>query len=390
MPLVRTGQLKLRQEPYAPIRQLLHGGRNDEAIARLKPILAAKSDDLAARELMFDAQFQRRSWADALAELEILRRARPDSLRYRTFLISTLVNMRRYTEAADEATRYLAQNGEDIAVLNALKVAYFYLGKLDDAVRCGQRVLELHDAECWRKADGARLAPSAGREGKSVIAFSLWGRHAAYNYGALINLALAPKVYPGWICRFYVGADTPQATVDRLLSGGAEVVPATAFPNIPYLNARFLPLADPTVARFLSRDCDSRLNDTEAKLVAAWTKSGLPFHVIRDHVLHTEPIMGQLWGGRADCGIDILALMRSFSSSKYGYDQAMLAFKVWPLIRNNSLVHDRFYRLAGVHTVPITAEGLGAGYQNLGAIRKEIARLGIAPIANLEEGPVWR
>jgi hypothetical protein len=379
-----------QDKSHAPARQLLHAGRNDEAVAYLKPVLAATPDDLAARELLFDALFQRRSWADALAELDVLRRITPDSPRYRRFLISTLSNMGRYAEAAAEADGYLAQHGENVAVLNVLKVAYFNLGKLDDAVRCGQRVLELHDAESWRRADGARLAPSAGRAGKSVISFSLWGRHAAYNYGALINAALAPKVYPGWICRFYVGADVPQATVDRLLGAGAEVVPFAAFPDVPPLFIRFLPLADPAVARFLSRDCDSRLNAAEAELVATWTESGLPFHVIRDHVLHTEPIMGQLWGGRADCGVDILALMRGFSSSKYGYDQAMLALKLWPLIRNHSLVHDRFYRLAGVNTVPIKCENLGAGYQNLEAIGNELARLGIAPIAELNDGPVWR
>lgn len=83
-------------------------------------------------------------------------------------------------------------------------------------------------------------------------------------------------------------------------------------------------------------------------------------------------------------------MMRSFSSSKYGYDQAMLAFKLWPLIRNHALVHDRYYRLAGVRTIPITADKLGAGYQNLDSIGKEIARLGIAPIDELEAGPVWR
>jgi len=389
MALVPTGQITPPQDPYAPIRQMLHAGRNDEAIARLKQILAAKSDDLAARELLFDAQFQRRSWPDAMAELEILRQAKPDSLRYRTFLISTLSNMGRFSEAAAEATSYLAQHGENIGVLNVLKVAYFNLGKLKEAVRYGQRVLELYDAECWRRSDGTRLAPSTGRAGKSVISFSLWGRHAAYNYGALINLALASKVYPGWTCRFYVGADVPQAVIDRL-SAGAEVVPFSAFPDVPPLYVRFLPLGDPDVARFLSRDCDSRLNPAEAGLVDAWTKSGLPFHVIRDHVLHTEPIMGQLWGGRADCGVDIRALIRSFASSKYGYDQAMLAFKLWPLIRNHSLVHDRYYRLAGVNTVPITFENLGAGYQNLDAIRKEIAYLGITPIAELEGGAVWR
>ena len=273
MALVSSGQVKLTPLPHAPIRQLLNAGRNDEAISLLTSALAAKPYDLAARELMFDAQFQKRSWNEALAELEILRKAKPDSLRYRTFLISTLSNMKRYSESAAEAKDYLAQHGENIGVLNNLKVAYFYLGKIDEAVRCGQRVLELHDAEAWRHFDGAQLAPSEGRTGKSVISFSLWGRHAAYNYGALINMALARKVYPGWMCRFYVGADVPQAVIDRLLGAGAEVVPFPA--DVPPMYARFLPLADPAVARFLSRDTDSRLNEAEAESVS-YTHLTLP------------------------------------------------------------------------------------------------------------------
>jgi hypothetical protein len=78
--------------------------------------------------------------------------------------------------------------------------------------------------------------------------------------------------------------------------------------------------------------------------------------------------------------------MQELSSSKYGYDQAMLAFKLWPIIRNHALVHDRHYTLAGVNTIPIAHERLGAGYQNLDSIRKEIARLGIAPISGLDDG----
>lgn len=158
MALVHSGQIKPPPQPHTPIRQLLNVGRNDEAIALLKSVLAAKPDDLPARELLFDAQFQRRSWSDALAELEILRKAKPETLRYRAFLISTLTNMKRYAEAATEAKSYLAQHGENIGVLNNLKVAHFYLGEVDNAVRCGQRVLELHDAEAWRHFDGARLA----------------------------------------------------------------------------------------------------------------------------------------------------------------------------------------------------------------------------------------
>jgi hypothetical protein len=379
----------LPHEPYQPIQQLLRAGRNDEAVALLQPVLEINPGDLAARELMFDAQFQRRSWAEALAEVEVLRKAKPDVLRYRRFQVATLSNMKRYDEAASEALQHLRKYGEDVEILNTLKIAYFYQGKTRQAVRCGQRVLELRDAIAWRGSDGSQIAPPAGRAGKNLISFSLWGRNAAYNHGALINLALAKTIYLGWVCRLYVGADVPVATVERLAAGGAEVVP---FTGIPGLFARFLALSDPDAACVIVRDCDARLSEIEAELVAAWLESGLPFHVMRDHILHTELMIGCLWGGRADCGIDIMALMRDYLFDKYGYDQAMLGARLWPLIRNHCLMHDRFYRLAGVRSQPIPKPDshLGAGYQDLAGIRTELERLGIAPIAGLDEGPVWQ
>ena len=50
-----------------------------------------------------------------------------------------------------------------------------------------------------------------------VIAFSLWGDNTRYTLGALQNASLAKLVYPGWVCRFYVGSDTPKYIVDMLL-----------------------------------------------------------------------------------------------------------------------------------------------------------------------------
>ena len=56
---------------------------------------------------------------------------------------------------------------------------------------------------------------------------------------------------------------------------------------------------------------------------------------MRDHVLHNELMIGCLWGGRTDCGIDIVDLMRRYfkfgPTAKYGHDQRMLGLMLWPL-----------------------------------------------------------
>ncbi len=149
---------------------------------------------------------------------------------------------------------------------------------------------------------------------------------------------------------------------------------------------RFLVMNDPAVGRFLIRDCDARLSHAEADLVRQWIDSGYPFHVVRDHVLHSELMIGCLWGGRTDCGLDIVDLMRRYfaagPNAKYGQDQRMLGLMLWPLIRNHCLVHDKHYRLPGVHTVALTdpKSHFGAGHQNIAAVRAEAERLGIPTV----------
>jgi hypothetical protein len=57
----------------------------------------------------------------------------------------------------------------------------------------------------------------------------------------------------------------------------------------------------------------------------------------------------------------------------------MLGLMLWPLIRSHCLVHDKYYRLAGVDTVPLAdpQSRFGAGHQNLPAVLKEAEALGI-------------
>jgi hypothetical protein len=149
---------------------------------------------------------------------------------------------------------------------------------------------------------------------------------------------------------------------------------------------RFLVMNDRTVGRFLVRDCDARLSAAEADLVQQWIDSDHPFHVVRDHVMHNELMIGCLWGGRSDCGIDIVELMRRYfvagPTAKYGHDQRMLGLMLWPLIRKHCLVHDKYYALAGVPTVKLSdpKSKFGGGHQNLTAVLSEVDRLGIPRI----------
>jgi hypothetical protein len=221
--------------------------------------------------------------------------------------------------------------------------------------------------------------------------FRYGGPAPFYAYGAMINLVLSRTVYPGWSCRFYVDATVPPACTAFLRDNGAQVRNIEdEYPGVG-LFQRFPVMNDPAVGRFLVRDCDARLSTAEADLVRQWIDSGYPFHVVRDHVLHNELMIGCLWAGRSGCGIDIVELMRRYFSStlgptaRYGRDQRMLGLMLWPLIRQHSLVHDKCYRLAGVDTVPLgdPQSRFGAGHQNPPAVLNEVETLGIPRLPQL-------
>jgi hypothetical protein len=55
---------------------------------------------------------------------------------------------------------------------------------------------------------------------------------------------------------------------------------------------RYLPLMDPLVDVFMSRDSDSDVNQREVAAVGQWLQSNSTFHVIRDHQYHKEAILG--------------------------------------------------------------------------------------------------
>jgi tetratricopeptide (TPR) repeat protein len=375
---------KVAPELYDHIRALLRAGRNDQAIARACAVSVILPNDLIAKELLFNGFFQKRDWLPALAVAEDLTNRQPNVARVQSLLIATLSNLKRYDEAIERAHQYVAKYGEDPAMLDALKVANFYKGNLDEAVRFGQRAMEMRDGQLCRAAgDVAFIKPEGLPVGRNVISFSLWGSKLIYCYGAMINLVLSRTAYPAWTCRYYVDATVPRKCVTYLRDNGAEIFNIEdEYPSAGQFQ-RFLVMNDRRVGRFLVRDCDARLSAAEAKLVQEWIDSGHAFHVMRDHILHNALMMAGLWGGRTDCGIDIAALIRRFfphgPTTIYGDDQNMLGSTLWPLIREHCLVHDRYYDLAGVHKVvpPEMPGHFGAGHQNLTAVRREAEELGI-------------
>ena len=97
--------------------------------------------------------------------------------------------------------------------------------------------------------------------------------------------------------------------------------------------------------RFLVRDLDSRMTSREAAAVLEWIDSEKPFHAMRDHPQHGTEILGGLWGAKKGLIKNMRYLMDNwnwhFRSSK-GDDQIFLREIIWPLCKDQSLVHDSY------------------------------------------------
>ena len=180
---------------------------------------------------------------------------------------------------------------------------------------------------------------------KKIICFSLWGDNYRYTGGSLQNIDLAKIYFPDWICRFYVGKDTPEILISKMESNSnVEIVRMDDKCDWTGMFWRFLGASDPTVDIMICRDVDSRLIKRDKLAVDEWMKSDKLFHIMRDHQYHGVPILGGMWGARGGVLIQIKKLIEDYQRGNFkGVDQNFLAEKIYPLIKNVSLVHDEFF-----------------------------------------------
>lgn len=217
------------------------------------------------------------------------------------------------------------------------------------------------------------VAESRGR-GQKVAAFSWYGeRDSRYFRGIGVNLYRLWRFYPSWVMRVYLDPRDAEARALQdlctlsCMSQNLDLCSVRSLPRYGDLSAmfgmvwRFLPMADPYVDVMISRDLDSRFSAREAAAVNDWMSSGLPFHAMRDHNQHENPILGGMWGSRKtetnskllSSLVDTLITAMNSSWTK-GYDQDLLEQHVWPLVKNVTVVHDAYLctRFPAPHTRP--------------------------------------
>jgi hypothetical protein len=178
---------------------------------------------------------------------------------------------------------------------------------------------------------------------KKIISFSLWGDNPKYTIGAIKNAELTPIIYLGWTSRFYCGKSVPSEIIETLKKiSTTEVILMEEDGNWEGMFWRFLACDDSDI--MLSRDTDSRLNLREKLAVDEWLNSDKDFHIMRDHPHHTTEILGGMWGCRNGILKNMKTLINDYKKGNFWQvDQNFLREKIYPIVKNNSYIHDEFF-----------------------------------------------
>jgi len=399
-------------------------GRTDAAIAALEHAhrLAPQADSGKLGLLLHErgrARLDERRNAAALSDLTAAAALLPFDPDLGFARVAALAELGRNREAADLCERLLAWSPAEPLVLHNLGVALIQAGHTDawlrplrrasrldpdnpqpcealaaafdqrdpaEAVQWSTRALSSKLRAVAAEPRAALRPPGAGT--LDVVSFSLWGSLEVYCGGALDNARRVPKDLPGWRCRFYHDDSVPAHILAELVALDAELV------RMPNGRAerqgmfwRFFVADDPAVRRFLCRDCDSRMTLRELAAVRDWLTSGLPFHVMRDHVMHMEPVMGGMWGGTAGVLPPLRPEVDRFIASRSGRwnDQHFLASWLWARVAGQVLVHDGLHDgLGRPFPAPVAAGERHVGAKLFHLVRLPETRAGTGPEALAE------
>jgi hypothetical protein len=164
--------------------------------------------------------------------------------------------------------------------------------------------------------------------------------------GAIKNAIIAEHLFPDFETRFYIGKSVPTWVVQTLsLMPKVQILMVEGPENHTSMYWRFLAFTEKNYDRIVIKDADARLTYRDALAHDEWVKSGLDFHIVKDHPTgHSEPIIGCHFGAKVGVLEDIVELMESYNvTNQYGSDQWFLRDKVYDRAIKSALVHDGYY-----------------------------------------------
>lgn len=275
----------------------------------------------------------------------------PDDTEILQNLVASLTQASQNQEALHYALLLQQKDPKNFLVHDCLAKIYSNLKEDDKARIAGTQSLTLKDAKYGHiPADWEITAPLpkiSDNQKQNVISFSLFGQDPLYLRGALLNLLLAPTIYPDWALWFWLDDTVPQEFQDLIIKLGAIVKKQkNNQPVMQKLCWRFLISDEKNIGYFLVRDVDFVINIREAMAVNQWMKSGRYFHIMRDWWTHTDLILAGMWGGVGGVLPNMKNLIQNYDTKNIftpNIDQWFLRDCIWKYVKSSLITHDRFF-----------------------------------------------
>lgn len=180
----------------------------------------------------------------------------------------------------------------------------------------------------------------------NLFSYSLYGDKLKYTVGAIKNAIIAEHMFPDFVARFYIGKSVPYWVTSTLaLMPNVQLIVVDGPENHTAMYWRFFAFEDEAYETVVIKDADARLGWRDRVAHDEWVRSGLNFHIVKDHPTgHSEPIIGCHFGVKYGALTDIKKLMEEYNiTNNYGSDQWFLRDKVYDRALKSALIHDDYY-----------------------------------------------
>jgi hypothetical protein len=236
------------------------------------------------------------------------------------------------------------------------------------------------------------------RRGKNqmVHSYSLFNKRNSFYYGKFTNISRDLKtLYPGWLMRIYHDDSIDRSVicevecakdnnenffdnvdfcdVTKMPGDGLDASEEWSADYMHPMKYRWLAAGDSFVDVMTSRDSDGIMIKREVYAVKDWFDSGKYGHIMRDHPAHFTFILGGMGGlynarDRFKSSLIYSKLIDEKISAVFhtkgtpyikSRDQDFLSDHVYPIIRDNMLVHDSYFCQHFKDSVPFSTQRQG-------------------------------
>jgi len=125
---------------------------------------------------------------------------------------------------------------------------------------------------------------------------------------------------------------------------------------------KFFFLDDDKVEILFIRDADSRIEERDRWCINQFLQSNYHLHIIRDHYHHRRLMMGAMWGIKKTKKLDLeknynsWKNINSYKIGTYYSDQDFIDEYIYPLYKDDMLIHSNLIGFIGETVTPIKIE----------------------------------